>query len=187
MPVCWHHIFPTFFLRVITNITKAWFFSQGHLPRHIQLDLKHQNQKFTCLTYLPKLRRVDPHIRNRGNDDWHVFLTGCFWIYKILSKRKSMWTQFQSKMTFFITNPLSIPFSSLKCHRTFWSGAVLNFIWLTRFLPDMSGGPTDLRKHWLDWSPQMTTYYSLPSWCFNPPPHHHTDLTWLIPPDDNSR
>ena len=75
------------------------------------------------------------------------FLTGCFELTKYFVK-ESMCTQFQSKMTFCITVPLRIPFSSSKFYRTFWSGAVLNYIWPTRFLPDMSGGPTDLRKHW---------------------------------------
>ena len=80
-----------------------------------------------------------------------------FWSYKYLVK-ESMCTQFQSKMTFCIINPVSIPLSPSKFYRTFWSGVVLNFIWPTRFLPDMSGGPTDLRKHW-GWNDRQRVHH----------------------------
>ena len=107
---------------------------------------------------MPKLRRVDP-IYPESRKWWLTrFSYRMFWIYKIFSKKTYVCTRFQSKMTCCITNPLSIDLFYLwSFYRTFWSGAVLNFIWPTRFLPDMSGGPTDLRKHCLT-SMTLTSY-----------------------------
>ena len=85
-------------------------------PKHpisTQTDLKHQKRKFECVTYLPKLRRVDPHIRNRGNDTPHVFLTGCSEVTKYLDK-DSICTQCQSKTTFCIINPIQHSSFTLK-------------------------------------------------------------------------